>query len=191
MNNEQSKDIDTLTQIASRHKFHQYFEEQWQRLALEQKPLSLIYCDIDSLKYYNDYFGRTAGDDCICQIASSIRDTASSLVTTAITARCGGDEFWVILPQTDATDAIQIAESIRSGVKALQIHHAEINALQIHHANFVLSKFVTVSLGVSTTIPDINILPENLIKAVDEAVGQAKNDGRDRVIFKEFTANLP
>lgn len=182
MNNEQIK-IDPLTKLANRSQFNKYLEEQWQHLALEQKPLSLIMCDIDCLKTYNDRYGHSIGDDCICQIASSIRDTAISLVATAITARYGGDEFCVILPNTNVNDAIQIAEKIRSEVNALQILNEYPDL-----SRFVLSKFVTLSLGVSTTIPDINVLPGELIRAADTAIQEAKNDGRNRVIFKEFTA---
>ncbi|CBN58537.1 MULTISPECIES: diguanylate cyclase [Kamptonema] len=183
MNDDKNQGIDPLTQITNRKQFEKYLEEQWQHLALEQKPISMIYCDIDCLKTYNDHYGHSIGDDCICQIAKNIRDTASSFVDISVTARCGGDEFWIILPNTDATNAIEIAEKIRSEVNALQIFNESPNL-----SRFVLSKFVTLSLGVSTTIPDINVLPGELLRAADTAIQEAKNDGRNRVIFKEFTA---
>jgi diguanylate cyclase (GGDEF)-like protein len=161
-----------LTQLANRRRFDEYLDGEWQRLAREGAPLSLILCDIDFFKTYNDTYGHQAGDNCLQQVAKAISFAVKR--PADLVARYGGEEFAVILPTTDAEGAVQIAEEIRS----------KIQVLQIAHASSKVSKYVTLSLGVVSTIPCHESFPAALIAAADKSLYQAKAEGRDRVCSK-------
>jgi diguanylate cyclase (GGDEF)-like protein/PAS domain S-box-containing protein len=164
--------VDGLTQLANRRRFDQYLVQEWRRLARYQAPLSLIMCDVDFFKRYNDTYGHLAGDDCLKQVATAI---SCSLKRPAdLAARYGGEEFAVILPYTDAVGALFLAEEIR----------ARVSALQIPHSNSGVSSYVTMSLGVATAVPLPESAAEQLIAVADEALYCAKDRGRDRVIQK-------
>ncbi len=160
--------VDGLTQIANRRRFDEYLENEWQRMMREQLPLSLILCDIDCFKAYNDTYGHQAGDDCLRQIAHIIQTAAKRAID--LPARYGGEEFAVILPNTEQGGAIQVAHDIQVGIKGLKATHVHSKVMSI----------VTVSLGVVTTIPSLEDSPEKLITAADKALYQAKAEGRDR-----------
>lgn len=159
---------DGLTQVANRRRFDEYLQQEWQRMLREQLSLSLILCDIDCFKLYNDTYGHQAGDDCLRQVARVIQNAAKRSMD--LPARYGGEEFAVILPNTDQEGAIQVAHDIQVGVKQLGI---------VHESSKVCAS-VTVSLGISSTIPSLITSPELLINAADKALYQAKAEGRDR-----------
>jgi len=165
--------VDGLTVIANRRRFDQYLDQQWHQLGRVQAPLSLILCDLDYFKLYNDTYGHPAGDNCLQQVASVLHSCAERKAD--LPARYGGEEFAIILPYTDAAGAVHVAEAIQAGVKALQIVHAQSD----------VSQWVTLSLGVTTTIPNLNAKAANLIAAADQALYQAKTQGRDQIIFKQ------
>ena len=160
--------VDALTQVANRRRFDEYLEDEWQRMMREQLPLSLILSDIDYFKLYNDTYGHQAGDDCLRKVAQIMQVAAKRAID--LPARYGGEEFAVILPHTEQSGALQVADEIRVGVKALEIAHAR---SKVSHA-------ITVSLGVATTIPNQGRSLEMLIMAADQALYQAKEAGRDR-----------
>ena len=168
---------DSLTQLANRHCFDERLNKEWRRLVREQAPLSLILCDIDFFKAYNDTYGHQAGDYCLQQVAKAIAQCVQR--PADLVARYGGEEFAVILPSTEASGAICVAENMRSTVKALEMAHA----------NSPLHKEVSLSLGVASTIPDLESCPEALISNADKSLYQAKQSGRDRVM-SYFTHNL-
>jgi diguanylate cyclase (GGDEF)-like protein len=170
--------LDSLTSVANRRRFDNYLEQEWRRMAREQAPLSLILCDIDCFKAYNDTYGHLAGDDCLQQVARAISHVVKR--PADLVARYGGEEFAVILPNTKTEGAIQIAEKIRSRVKALRIVHA----------NSRFRQHVTLSLGVASTIPGDESSPTILIAAADRALYQAKAQGRDRVILEDCLQTL-
>ena len=160
--------LDGLTQLANRRCFDEYLNSEWQRLAREQAPLSLILGDIDFFKPYNDTYGHQAGDECLRAVASAIQRTVKR--SADLVARYGGEEFAIILPNTMAEGAIQVAEKIR----------AEVKALAIAHVNSPTSQQITVSLGIASVIPTPESSPATLIAAADTALYQAKAAGRDR-----------
>lgn len=160
--------IDGLTQLANRRRFDEYLQQEWQRMLREQLPLSLILCDIDFFKVYNDTYGHQVGDDCLRQVAQVIQSSAKRAIDLA--ARYGGEEFAIVLPNTDQEGAVLVAQDIQSGVKQLGIAHS----------GSKVCNTVTVSLGVSNTIPSVLTSPEMLINAADKALYQAKAEGRDR-----------
>lgn len=163
---------DGLTQVANRRRFDEYLWQEWQHMLREQLPLSLILCDIDCFKLYNDTYGHQAGDACLQQVAHVIQVAAKRSID--LPARYGGEEFAVILPNTDSDGAIQVAQAIQQGVKDLAIVHATSKVCSM----------VTVSLGVSSTVPRATTSPELLIRATDRALYQAKAEGRDRYCFR-------
>lgn len=168
--------LDGLTQVANRRFFDQYFAEQWSQLKSTNFPLSLIFADIDYFKAYNDSYGHQAGDDCLKQVAQVIAKTLT--VDQGLVARYGGEEFVVVLPKIGHNQAILIAEKVRENIKVIQLHHP----------NSSLNSQITLSLGVATVeFGNSEIMnkiknPGDLIIAADQALYQAKNQGRDQVV---------
>lgn len=164
---------DSLTGVANRRRFDEYLDWEWRRLSREKKPLSLILCDLDFFKSYNDTYGHQAGDACLQQVANSIQMSVKR--SADLVARYGGEEFAIILPNTDAFGGLTVAEEIRKKIKSLQIPHA----------GSLVNKYVTLSLGLATIIPHLETSPEQLITVADLALYQAKAKGRDRVGVSE------
>jgi diguanylate cyclase (GGDEF)-like protein len=163
--------VDELTATANRRCFDEYLQREWKRLLREQKPLSLILCDIDFFKAYNDTYGHQAGDECIKQIANIIRQAVKR--SADLVARYGGEEFAVILPNTPARGAVGLAETIRSQVKAQAISHA----------GSQVNKLVTLSLGVASVVPSSESSTDRLITEAKEALYHGKVGLGDRVVF--------
>lgn len=165
---------DELTQVANRRFFNEYLNQEWYRMMREQLPLSLILLDIDCFKLYNDTYGHPAGDRCLSQVASTLQLTAKRPADRV--ARYGGEEFAIILPNTPLAGATQLANEIRS-----KIHH-----LQIPHESSYVSSHVTLSLGVVCIVPLPDVSLGQFISKADEALYQAKMQGRDRVVAVEL-----
>jgi diguanylate cyclase (GGDEF)-like protein len=165
---------DGLTGVANRRRFDQYLNSQWLELAQQRSPLSMILCDIDFFKLYNDKYGHLAGDACLQKVATVLKHAAQK--NQDLVARYGGEEFAVILPHTHASGAVHVATVMQAGVRKLQIDHCQ----------STVSRYVTLSLGVATTIPSFDTSPSALIAAADQALYQAKAEGRNRIIFKHM-----
>ncbi len=159
--------LDKLTQIANRHYFDEYLFQEWNRLKLRQKPLSLILCDVDYFKKYNDFYGHQSGDYCLQQIAKALLSVATR--PTDLVARYGGEEFTVILPSTNVKGAIVVAERIQKAVRKSKLPHACSD----------VNEFITVSLGIATVVPTNTTSPTDLIEDADKALYEAKRQGRD------------
>ncbi|NER36938.1 MAG: PleD family two-component system response regulator [Oscillatoria sp. SIO1A7] len=162
--------MDGLTGLHNRRHFDEYLHREWKRLMREKAPLSLILCDIDFFKAYNDTYGHQAGDECIRRVAEILHQCARRSADLA--ARYGGEEFALILPNTEAIGAVQIAETIRSRIKARGISHV----------GSQVSQFLTLSLGVASLIPNRHCSADILIRESDKALYKAKRTGRDRVV---------
>ena len=163
--------LDDLTQLAKREYFNLYLEQYWQKLVDEQAPLSLILCDIDYLKIYNNTYGYEAGNDCLRLVARAI----CQLVTypDELVARYEDDKFALLLPRLNALSAFSIAEKNRDKVKQLAIVHGN------KFTGFP-SSVVSLSLGVACTIPQRENSPTILIQAAEKALTESKIHGRDR-----------
>lgn len=161
--------LDGLTGLANRRQFDQYLSAEWQRMKRDHKPLSLIICDVDFFKLYNDTYGHQMGDECLKSVTQGIQQCIKRPADLA--ARYGGEEFAVILPNTELAGALQIASQIQ----------AQIKTLEINHARSEISNYLTLSLGVTSTIPSNHHTPEVLIKNADEALYEAKKSGRNQV----------
>lgn len=161
--------VDGLTHVYNRRRFDEVFLAEWNRLLREEKPLSLIMCDVDYFKAYNDTYGHQEGDLCLEKIAQAIAKVAKRPADCV--ARYGGEEFIVVLPNTDLIGATHVAEAIRTVV----------HDLNIPHATSSVSNRVTLSLGAACQIPNDKIAPSLLIEAADRAMYAAKESGRDRI----------
>ncbi|GGA18294.1 diguanylate cyclase domain-containing protein [Okeania sp. KiyG1] len=166
--------LDGLTKIANRRLFDEYIDREWRRMAREKAPISLIFCDVDYFKLYNDTYGHPAGDKCLQEIANAIK--AEVKRPGDLVARYGGEEFVVVLPRTDGKGGYYVAESIRKRVMGLNL---------VNTASKVLP-FVSLSLGIASTIPLPGFPLEPLIKTADEALYQAKQEGRNCTIMRLF-----
>lgn len=164
--------LDSLTQLANRRRFDEVINREWEQSSTAE-PLSLIMCDIDCFKLYNDNYGHQAGDACLQQVARAIGDACANAPAERLylAARYGGEEFGVILPNTDIAAAQAFAEGIRRRVKALAIPHLK----------SVVTDCVTLSMGVATIAEGQNS-PKMLIESADKALYRAKSGGRDRVV---------
>ena len=165
--------IDGLTQIANRRAFDQRLELECQRLSREKLPLSLLLCDVDFFKRYNDRYGHPAGDDCLRAVAKAIESCIRRPADLA--ARYGGEEFAVILPNTLKEGAIFIAEQVCQFIANLNIPH---------ESSFVKDR-VSLSIGISTTNPDRDTSAKALLEEADKGLYLAKNQGRDRAVFND------
>ncbi len=159
--------LDGLTQVANRRRFDRFLWQECGRVG--GGPLSLILCDIDCFKPYNDTYGHQAGDVCLQKVAGAIRDAVD--VPRGLVARYGGEELVVVLPNTELPRAVEVAEEIRRAVRMLGIVHAKSSA----------GDRITLSLGVATTSMK-NCTPEMLIAEADSALYEAKKAGRDRIV---------
>ncbi|MDJ0901960.1 MAG: PleD family two-component system response regulator [Xenococcus sp. MO_188.B8] len=164
--------IDSLTQIPNRHRFQEFFNREWRRMTREKSSIAVILCDIDYFKKYNDSYGHQAGDNCLQKVAQAI---ASIVKRPAdLVARYGGEEFVVILPNTEGLGALKVAEAIRQNVEQLQLEHSQSS----------ISNFVTLSLGVAYTIPNQDNSQELLLASADQALYQAKQQGRNQAVLQ-------
>ena len=163
---------DGLSQIANRRCFDKCLEQEWQRLYREQQPLSLILFDVDYFKRYNDAYGHQVGDECLIKIAQSVQQIVCR--PADLVARYGGEEFVVILPHTDITGAMAIADRV----------HQAIQDLAIPHQASKINNLVTVSLGMTSLIPSSELSATDIIEQADQALYRAKQQGRNQsVIF--------
>jgi diguanylate cyclase (GGDEF)-like protein len=166
--------VDGLTQVANRRYFDDRLNREWGRLRREQTPLSLILCDIDYFKQYNDTYGHQAGDECLRQVATILKTKAKR--PADLVARYGGEEFVLILPDTPAIGAIQVAREIQ----------AHMRQIQIPHQGAAIHPFVTLSLGIASMIPQYDMTSDQLIDQADQALYKAKSRGRNCIVINQL-----
>jgi diguanylate cyclase (GGDEF)-like protein/PAS domain S-box-containing protein len=159
--------VDGLTGLANRRRFDEILEQEWLRAQRDQAALSLFMIDVDHFKLYNDLYGHLAGDDCLRQIAHSVRGLVNR--PADLSARYGGEEFAVILPGTGQSGAIEIAMRICRAIEQLRIPHADCPW-----------GIVTLSIGVATCFPANEQEHSLLVQAADAALYRAKRSGRNR-----------
>jgi diguanylate cyclase (GGDEF)-like protein len=159
---------DGLTGLPNRRSFDDRLEQEWHRALLRRHSLAVLLIDVDLFKSYNDLCGHMEGDDCLRRIAKAVSDALPR--SSDMVSRFGGEEFAVILPEMEAGAALDVAETIRTAVAALQVPHAG-NPLGIQ----------TISIGVAAIVPEQKDSVVSLLKASDAALYRAKNMGRNRV----------
>lgn len=159
---------DALTGLANRRRFDQYLGTEWRRSMRDRQPLSLLMMDVDKFKTYNDTYGHQRGDSCLKQIAEACMDVVSR--PGDLVARFGGEEFVVVLPNTESEGAVHIAEEICEALRGRRLPHS---------GN--LPGIITISVGCATLIPKFGKHAPDLIELADKALYQAKAEGRNRV----------
>lgn len=159
---------DWLTQLANRHRFEEYLEQEFAAGRRVRLPLSLLIIDIDHFKPYNDAHGHRAGDDVLRLVGEAIQGHARR--PRDLAARLGGDEFALLLPETHASGAALVADAIQ----------ADIRALNISHSASPSGDRVGVSIGIHTCLPDTHKTTKQLYEGADAALYQAKRHGRNR-----------
>ncbi|ATQ78430.1 diguanylate cyclase response regulator [Massilia violaceinigra] len=160
--------LDGLTGIANRRRFDDVIKLEWQRGQREQKPLSVLMCDIDCFKAYNDSFGHLPGDLCLKKTAAVLTENLKRPADLA--ARYGGEEFAIILPETDLAGAQVVADAVRSHLEKLALDNPQ-----------APGGIVTMSIGVASVVPSRADTPEKLTARADKALYAAKTTGRNRV----------
>lgn len=188
---EQKVRLDALTLVANRRALDEHVVAQWHRAMRHHTPLSLLMIDVDHFKLYNDHYGHVAGDDCLRTVAQALAKSVTR--ADELVARYGGEEFAVLLPDTEASQALAMAEKIVAAVRALAIAHAQSPA----------ASCVTVSIGAACIHPvfggdaeartapalrsaeggpDLQ-LSQALFEQADRALYQAKQNGRNQAVL--------
>ena len=170
--------VDELTQLANRRSFQDHLSREWQRALRSHLPISLILCDVDYFKFYNDTYGHPEGDECLRQVARALRKSVGR--PDDLAARYGGEEFVVLLPNTTAEGAMQIAKEAAENVQALEIEHKSSK----------VSPYVSISLGVTTLVPKQDTAMSTLVDTADLGLYEAKRRGRNQVVLRRpWTVN--
>ena len=160
---------DGLTKIANRHFFNRYIEQQWSKSRREKRDLAVILCDIDFFRIYNDIYGHQEGDVCLQKVALALH---SSIRSVDFVARYSGEEFVVVLPDSNAETAILVANRIRSKLIKMQILHEGSEA----------SRYVSISMGIASLYNNKVISIEELLAVTNKALERAKQQGGDRAV---------
>jgi diguanylate cyclase (GGDEF)-like protein len=158
--------VDSMTGLHNRRQFMVLAEGEWSRFQRYHRPLSMLMLDIDHFKSVNDRYGHVVGDETIVSVAAACQQGKRN---SDIAGRLGGEEFAILLPETDATQALVVAERIRESVAA--------NFLGVHKVRFN----VTISAGIAAASVSMSGISA-LLQAADQALYQAKESGRNRVI---------
>jgi len=169
--NEKLKNLSTrdqLTGLYNRREFERIITKEWRHAIRELEPISLIMIDIDNFKPYNDNYGHLAGDNCLQEISRCMDGSLKR--PRDFIARFGGEEFVVILPDTDGKGALHTAERIRKDVFDLQIPHKYSN----------VEEYITISLGIASTGEADLFLFEELLDKADQALYKAKETGKNK-----------
>lgn len=164
---------DGMTGLYNRRIFDDYVHRIWRQSRREGVTLAIVFVDIDFFKIFNDLYGHQAGDDCLKKVARCIARGAKRPFD--FSARYGGEEFVLVLYGPPDDYARDMPEQIRHDVLDLAIPHAGSQA----------AKFVTVSVGLSFARPDSSRSLAGAIQMADEALYQAKREGRNRVVCKD------
>jgi len=158
---------DQLTGLSNRRHFDQFLDSEWRRSIRNRSSISIILFDIDYFKDYNDELGHLAGDQCLAKVSRALQAFASRSSDLAV--RYGGEEFALILGDTDHAESLKIAEDIRKAIHDLDIQYCG-------------TKRITMSAGAASTIPDKEQTEMFLVQQADKALYAAKQQGRDRVV---------
>lgn len=169
--------MDGLTGVANRRKFDENILANWRLCFREQRPLSLILVDVDFFKRYNDRYGHQSGDGCLRSVAQALSEIVRRPYD--LVARYGGEEFACVLPSTDLSGAVEIAEKMQERVRALGIEHSASD----------VDRVVTISLGVATLTPTNDLEFQVLIEDADKQLYEAKKAGRARVCSSAMSSS--
>ena len=163
--------LDSVTGIPNRRNYESRIDMEWLRAVRERTAFSLLFLDIDYFKYFNDNYGHSKGDEALKAVANNIYRNIRRPADFA--ARTGGEEFAVLLPNTEKEGALDRAELIRASIEAMSIPH--------HYST--VSSVLTVSIGVTCCSPDQESNLQEFINDADKMLYRAKNTGRNQVVW--------
>lgn len=166
---ERLSNTDGLTSVYNRRHFEALLQTEWSRHMRNKAPFSLVMCDVDFFKRFNDTYGHQAGDACLKKVAQALKEAAGR--SHDITARYGGEEFVILLPETDSEAATVVAERARIAVQQLEIPHS----------TSLVKSTVSISMGVATVIPDQSNDSTTIVNYADRMLYESKKNGRDRI----------
>ena len=169
--------LDSLTEIANRRHFDEVLAREWRRALRQCDEVSIIMCDIDLFKLYNDTYGHQDGDDTLRQIARALSgsmDRGGDLL-----ARYGGEEFVAVLPGTSLSGATFVAGQMRQSICELSIEHSGSPC-----------GIVTASFGVASARAEQGVNPLDVVGAADRMLYEAKHAGRNRVLLNKSTESI-
>lgn len=164
--------VDGLTGLSNRRYFNDYSGPQWKLAIRDRSPIAILMVDVDNFKKYNDTYGHLAGDEILKSVGAAMKD--SFVRPTDLPARFGGEEFVVLLPATPLDALTTLGERLRSNVEALNIPHTA----------SPVCDHVTVSIGGAVTVPQREDALLALMEAADQALYEAKNNGKNRVVTR-------
>jgi diguanylate cyclase (GGDEF)-like protein len=169
-------DTDDLSGLGNRRSIDRTLLEEWGRMTREARPLAVMMIDVDHFKSYNDFYGHLVGDTCLRKIAETLGKQINR--PADFIGRYGGEEFLAVLPNTDQ-QALGLAERCRKSIEELGLPHAASNSGNV----------VTISIGVAyTDRPTADLSPWELVKTADNALYEAKVQGRNRTSFAVLPA---
>lgn len=166
--------VDSLTGLMNRRAFDDYLHSELEQARREQQPLTLMLCDVDHFKRFNDRQGHVEGDACLRQVAQLLRDTCRRPADRA--ARYGGEEFALLLPRTPRSGAMTYARALMRLVAQRQVAHPD----------SPVASYITLSGGITTCVPDASTTSEGLLLRADDALYTAKAQGRNRFFSYEM-----
>jgi diguanylate cyclase (GGDEF)-like protein len=164
---------DGLTGLSNRRIIDQYLEKETARAIRSDHSITVIMMDLDNFKAYNDNYGHIAGDSCLKKVSKVLKNSVRR--PEDLVGRYGGEEFCVILPNTDMNGAMFVAERIRTSIQELKIPHTGNADLGV----------VTISLGIASRVPGQKAPATQLLNEADKALYKAKVSGRNRVVAAE------
>lgn len=165
---------DGLTGLANRRHFNDSFMVEWERARRERQSLALVFIDVDHFKAYNDNHGHLEGDRALVAVANCIKPLARRAGDLA--ARYGGEEFVLLLPNTSSDGAREVAEELL----------AQVDRREIPHKASSVGRFLSVSVGVASIVPDVHLAPSQLIDLADAALYAAKAGGRHQIVVNDL-----
>lgn len=165
--------LDSLTQTYNRRTFNELAQQQWLLVTRQQTPVSVLMIDVDHFKLFNDHYGHPAGDTCLKKITQCIRECLHRPFD--LLGRYGGEEFIILLPETDSSGAMRVAQSINKALETAALRH---DVSPTHH-------HVTVSIGGASCARSVAYSLEELIKRADRALYKAKHSGRNRALVDD------
>lgn len=161
--------LDGLTGVSNRRQFDATLQREWRRAMRNGTPISLLFADIDFFKRFNDHYGHQAGDDCLKQVSGALQQTVHR--PADLISRYGGEEFVIVLPETDQQGALAVARNVLD----------KMADLEMPHATSEVGEHLTLSIGVATALPTQGEPAEALVAAADQALYRAKERGRNRI----------
>lgn len=170
--------IDALTGVSNRRAFDNQIQHEWRRAIRQQSEISMMMLDIDKFKSYNDTYGHPQGDLMLQSVANALKSSLRR--STDMLYRYGGEEFAVLLPDTDLEGALVVAEHMRESVEKTQV--------PCFDRKIVTN--ATVSIGVTSARPAETELLSDFIERADRMLYQAKGDGRNQVRFEQMDSCL-